>query len=329
MSYKAVFLDRDNTLIEDPGYINSPDQVKLLPGSADALIQLRTMGYKLVIVTNQSAVARGILTKEVLEEIHQRLEKLFEHRGAYIDRIYYCPFHPDGVIAEYRKESNLRKPNPGMLLTAADEMNIELSQSWMIGNSFRDISAGKQAGCRTILLNTPGTQTVKKPQDPIPDEEAVNLKEAVNIIKMYERMPKDQAKDNSVSEVSTPVNPPKAAYKPGPKPSGFESDVPKPAAAHHKTRAEVDQPDTDKTHRVIEEILRQLKNTRRTDMFDEFSATKLLAGLVQVLVFFCLLISLWFLLDHTRDITYVYTTLGYAMVLQLMAIAFFLMRNRK
>ena len=329
MSNKAVFLDRDNTLIEDPGYINSPDQVKLLPGSADALIQIRNMGYKLVIVTNQSAVARGIVTEEVLDEIHQRLEKLFEHKGAYIDRIYSCPFHPDGIIGEYRRESNLRKPNPGMLLAAADDMNIDLSQSWMIGNSFHDISAGQQAGCRTILLSPPMARTVKKPQDPIPDDEAVNIKEAVNIIKMYERMPEDQVKEDSNSGFSVPVDAPQATYKPDPQPSVFESDVPEPAATHHETQTQLDQPDTDKTHGVVEEILRHLKSTRRTDMFDEFSATKLLAGLVQVLVFFCLLISLWFLMDHTRDITYVYTTLGYAIVLQLMAIAFFLMRNRK
>ena len=142
-------------------------------------------------------------------------------------------------------------------------------------------------------------------------------------------MPKDQANENSNPGFSVPVDAPQATYKPDPKPSEFESDVPEPAATHHEIQTQLDQPDTDKTHRVIEEILRQLKNSRRTDMFDEFSAAKLLAGLVQVLVFFCLLISLRFLLDDTRDITSVHTTLGYAIVLQLMAVAFFLMRDRK
>jgi len=151
MSNKAVFLDRDNTLIEDPGYINHPDQVKLLEGVAEALIELKAMGYKLIVVSNQSAVARGIVTEKVLAQIHDRLKQLLAERGAYLDRIYYCPYHPDGVVPKYRKESDWRKPNPGMLLTAADQMDIDLNQSWMIGNSSRDIEAGLRAGCKTIL----------------------------------------------------------------------------------------------------------------------------------------------------------------------------------
>jgi len=150
MSNKAVFLDRDNTLIEDPGYINHPDQVKLLEGVAEALIELKALGYKLIVVSNQSAVARGIVTEKVLAQIHDRLKQLLAERGAYLDRIYYCPYHPDGVVPKYRKESDWRKPNPGMLLTAADQMDIDLNQSWMIGNSSRDIEAGLRAGCKTI-----------------------------------------------------------------------------------------------------------------------------------------------------------------------------------
>ena len=124
MTDKAVFLDRDNTLIEDPGYINNPDQVKLLPGVPEALIELRKIGYKLIVITNQSAVARGIITEKILEKIHQKMKTLLAHAGAEIDKIYYCPYHPDGVVQKYRKESNLRKPGPGMILTAANEMNI-------------------------------------------------------------------------------------------------------------------------------------------------------------------------------------------------------------
>ncbi len=153
MFNKAILFDRDDTLIADPGYINHPDQVTLLDGVAKALIDLKSLRYKLVIVSNQSAVARGIVTEKVLDEIHDRLKQLLAEKGAYIDQIYYCPYHPDGVIAKYRKESELRKPNPGMLLTAAKEMNIDLSQSWMIGDSSRDVEAGLSAGCKTILIN--------------------------------------------------------------------------------------------------------------------------------------------------------------------------------
>jgi D-glycero-D-manno-heptose 1,7-bisphosphate phosphatase len=116
MSNKAIFLDRDGTLIEDPGYLNHPEQVTLLEGVAEALIELRAMGYMIIVTTNQSAVARGIVSEKVLGEIHNRLRQLLTERGAYLDQIYYCPYHPDGVIPKYRKESDWRKPNPGMLL---------------------------------------------------------------------------------------------------------------------------------------------------------------------------------------------------------------------
>ena len=150
MSNKAIFLDRDDTLIEDPGYLNHPEQVKLLEGVAEALIELRAMGYMLIVVSNQSAVARGVVSEKILGEIHNRLRQLLTERGAYLDQIYYCPYHPDGVIPKYRKESDWRKPNPGMLLAAADEMDIDLSQSGSIGDSSRDVEAWLRAGCKTI-----------------------------------------------------------------------------------------------------------------------------------------------------------------------------------
>ena len=134
MSHPAIFLDRDDTLIEDPGYINNPGQVHLLPHAAETLIELRRLGYRLVVVTNQSAVARGIVTEEGLAEIHDRLIELLHREGAGVDAIYYCPYHPNGIVPEYRRDSDLRKPNPGMLLLAADEMDLDLERSWMLGN---------------------------------------------------------------------------------------------------------------------------------------------------------------------------------------------------
>jgi len=189
MSNKAIFLDRDGTIIEDPGYLSHPDQVNLLDGAAEALVELRAMGYKLVIVSNQSAVARGIVTEKELDEIHDRLRQLLTEKGAYLDQIYYCPYHPDGVVPKYRKDSDWRKPNPGMLLAAADEMNIDLSQSWSIGDSSRDVEAGLNAGCKTILISRYSRKrsAYGEPNDPKPDYKSVNMKEAVNIIKQYHR----------------------------------------------------------------------------------------------------------------------------------------------
>jgi D,D-heptose 1,7-bisphosphate phosphatase len=186
MADKAVFLDRDDTLIEDTGYINSPQQVKLLPGVAGALIQLRKMGYKLIVVTNQSGVARGIVSEAVLGKIHKRLNELLEKDRTHIDKFYYCPYHPEGVIPKYRQESDMRKPKPGMFFLAAQEMDIDCSRSWAVGDSYRDVTAGRRAGCRTILIKSSLRPAIKKLGDPEPDKIAINIKEVVNIIKMYD-----------------------------------------------------------------------------------------------------------------------------------------------
>ncbi len=367
MSNRAIFFDRDDTLIEDPGYINNPSQVKLLPGVTDALIELKKMGYLLVVVTNQSAVARGIVTEEGLEKIHQRLIKLLTLEGAAIDHIYYCPCHPNGVIAEYRTESDLRKPNPGMLLMAAEDMDIDLEQSWMLGNSYRDIAAGIRAGTRTVLIESATKPATKKPSDPVPFKKATNMREAVNIIKMYDQRHRavqqnQQARNQQftahspkqVSEATRqnqryapptppPATPPSAA-------AAIVEDIKlKDAAKQHSDAAvrmvrtfhskietaeepsmEQDQPTgTEKTHRLLEEMARHLKTVYRENMFSEFSIMKAIAGVIQIVVLFCLLLSVWLLIDRTADSTQVHTTLAYAAVLQLMVIAFYMMRDRK
>lgn len=175
----AVFVDRDNTLIADTGYMRYPDLVRLLDGVAAAITRLREAGYPVVVVTNQSGVARGYFTEEELAIVHKRLQELLRRENADVDAIYYCPFleGPDAAIEQYRKASDLRKPKPGMLLKAAEEMHLDLARSWMIGDSARDIQAGAAAGCRTILL-----QTGAKPPDCTYDHRVADLNSAVDII---------------------------------------------------------------------------------------------------------------------------------------------------
>jgi len=148
----AIFLDRDKTLIEDPGYIADPSLVKLLPGVGPALRRLAEAGFALVVVTNQSGVARGRLTEATLERIHDELRRQLAEHGVTLDAIYYCPFHSEGTVQPYVKESDLRKPQPGMLLQAAKDMGLSLEASWTIGDSPRDTEAGRRAGTRTILI---------------------------------------------------------------------------------------------------------------------------------------------------------------------------------
>jgi D,D-heptose 1,7-bisphosphate phosphatase len=358
MAYKAIFLDRDNTLIEDPGYINNPDQVKLLPGAAAALVQLRQMGYKLIVVTNQSAIARGIVTVKVLGQIHDRFNELLGREGAGVDKIYFCPYHPNGVIAKYRKVSELRKPKPGMLLKAAEEMNIDLGRSWMVGNAYHDIKAGMLAGCRTILVESSVNPALKRPIDPVPDKKAVNIKEAVNIIKMFEQAEDaGAAAGRTIAEVAEPEIETKytdaetAASQAVVQESAPDVSEQQETAADAVEAAPVveaapavkaAQPPasqarpggdlrhsmhSEKTHSLLEEMVRHLKNMQRSEMFEDFRTTKMLAGIVQGLVVVCLLMSFWFLMDDTRPADSVHTMIGYAIVLQLMVFAFYVMRD--
>ncbi len=181
MSQRAVFLDRDGTLIEHYDYLTDESQVKLMPRVAHALRLLRDHGFKLVVITNQSAVARGMITEKKLAVIHARLEALLTEQGAYLDAIYYCPFHPEGVVDKYRKESDMRKPAPGMLKLAAEALQLDLKQSWMVGDDDRDIKAGNAAGCRTILLQHRGSALVQRGSGG-EDFKALNLQEAANLI---------------------------------------------------------------------------------------------------------------------------------------------------
>lgn len=153
---KAVFLDRDGTINKYVGFLRDIDEFELLPGVAEAVKLINASGYLAIVVTNQPVIARGEVTVPQLQEIHNKMETLLGAEGAYLDAIYYCPHHPhkgyEGEVPELKFDCDCRKPKPGMLLKAAEEFNIDLSQSWMIGDGENDIKAGKAAGCRTVLI---------------------------------------------------------------------------------------------------------------------------------------------------------------------------------
>ena len=346
MSNKAIFLDRDETLIEDPGYISDPDQVKLLDGVAEALIELKGLKYKLIVVTNQSAVARGIVTEKVLGEIHNRLKQLLAEKGAFLDRISYCPYHPDGVVPKYRKESDCRKPNPGMLLTAADEMDIDLGRSWCIGNSSSDVEAGLRAGCKTILVDPPSHQKQLSPDEPAADYRAVNIKEAVNIIKKYHRCPdaaiittgptltgQAEPVSQAVEQVPEETEPVSQAVEQVPEETEPVSQTEQEQGQSKPVELQTQPPEQeipgDRTEQLLYSILRQLKSMQREDMFSEFSIMRLMAGIIQIAALFCLLITIWFLISPNKQDSSVLIALGFAMVLQLMSLTFYMMQGRK
>jgi D-glycero-D-manno-heptose 1,7-bisphosphate phosphatase len=323
MANKAIFFDRDDTLIEDPGYINNPDQVKLLDGVAETLIELRAMGFKLIVVSNQSGVARGFVTEEILSDIHKRLEQLLGEKGASVDRIYYCPYHPEGAIPKYRKESDHRKPNPGMLLLAGKDLDIDLKESWMIGNGLGDIEAGFRAGCRTILVDSPGHGQKIQPGQRQPDYRAVNLKEVVNIIKM-------QARSINKPPVTEPIPAePKAQPVKEQKPaeSAELKQAPPQIAPVKMNNEKINEPPT--TQQLLASILDQLKSMRRTGMFGEFYVSRFVAGLLQGLVFLCLLICIWFVVSPSRPLNPILISLGFAILLQLMALTFYIMQGHR
>jgi D,D-heptose 1,7-bisphosphate phosphatase len=325
MTNKAVFLDRDDTLIIDSGYISTPGQVKLVQGASESLVELRTMRYKLVVVSNQSGVARGILTEKTLNQIHDRMRELLARRGAVIDAIYCCPYHPDGVIEKYRRESEMRKPNPGMLLAAAADMDIDLKASWLIGDSTRDIEAGRRAGCRTILVRRPGILPSAAPERPEADFLAVNLREAVNIIKKHNQQRPGPDRPSTPAAAAPPEA---AVHGPPEPPSAAETPAAAPPAEPPTAAEPAEPPALSGTEELLSSILAELRRFRRDEMFTDFSIMRLLAGLLQIMVLLCVVISLWYLTDPARSSGSVQTALGFAAVLQLMSLTFYLAQRR-
>src|ERR1700722_11832020 len=151
MKRPAVFFDRDNTLIVNDGFLGDPSKVILVEGAAEIVARGRTLGYAVGVFSNPRGGARGLSSEDDVHRVNARLDELLAAHNpqAIIDRHEFCPFHPDGTVAEYAVESDLRKPKPGMILQAAEKLALDVSRSWVIGDAPRDIEAGKAAGCKT------------------------------------------------------------------------------------------------------------------------------------------------------------------------------------
>jgi len=162
MLNKAIFIDRDGTLIEDRGYICDFIQVNIFPFSFEAVKVINENGFKVIVITNQSSIARGICTEYQVQKLHNKMEELFRSNGAIINAFYYCPFYELGVIEKYKKRDECRKPLPGMILKAAKDLNIDLNESFMLGDNIKDVIAGRKANCKTILVKTGNWSKTKK-----------------------------------------------------------------------------------------------------------------------------------------------------------------------
>lgn len=179
---RAVFLDKDGTLIEDVPYNVDPDRIRFTPGALQGLFLLHTSGYKLFVVSNQSGVARGYFEEDALSGVEQRLRDILDANGIPLAGFYYCPHHPEGTVKAYSYECDCRKPAPGMILRAAQEHNIDLSRSWLVGDILNDIEAGRRAGCKTVLLDNGHETEWEVTRERMPHHLAGDLAEASLII---------------------------------------------------------------------------------------------------------------------------------------------------
>ncbi len=150
----AVFLDRDGTINEEVGYLDRLEKLRLVPGAAEAIRLINESGMKAVVVTNQSGVARGFFTELFVDEVHARLRMMLRQEGASLDGFYFCPHHPREGRGHYLRSCDCRKPSPGLLLRAADELSLDPQLSYMIGDTLKDIEAASRIGARGILVRT-------------------------------------------------------------------------------------------------------------------------------------------------------------------------------
>jgi D,D-heptose 1,7-bisphosphate phosphatase len=179
----AVFLDRDGTINEDPGYLGEPSNVKLFPGAAKALANLKSkLNCKLIVISNQSGIARGVITRQMVDKVNEKINELLLAEQTSIDAFYYCPYHPDYNSAE---ECECRKPSPKLIFEAAKDFQIDLAKSYFVGDTSSDIICGFNAGLKTVLVKTGyGMESISilQKQNKIPTFVAENLDQACKFI---------------------------------------------------------------------------------------------------------------------------------------------------
>lgn len=185
MRRPGLFLDRDGTLIHPRHYPTRPEELVLYDGLGPELRTLREQGFRLVIITNQSGLARGLFTQANLDSMHSYLSEEMSRLGAPLDGVYHCPHHPEGSVPALAVECDCRKPMPGMLLQAADELDLDLSASWFVGDILDDIEAGNRAGCRTVLVDI-GTESTPTSRIRTPDYVARSTRHALKLIQAVE-----------------------------------------------------------------------------------------------------------------------------------------------
>ncbi|MBA3945688.1 MAG: HAD family hydrolase [Herpetosiphonaceae bacterium] len=184
---RGVLLDRDGTLVYPRHYPSRPDELQLYPGLAPELRLLQLAGFRLVVVTNQGGLAHGLFSPTALDAMHAHLQAQLHGQGVTLDGIYYCPHHPAGSIPELAVECTCRKPQPGMLLRAAAELDLDLEQSWFVGDILDDIEAGRRASCRTLLVDL-GTESLPGTELRTPHFVARTTVHALQIIAAVEQL---------------------------------------------------------------------------------------------------------------------------------------------
>jgi D,D-heptose 1,7-bisphosphate phosphatase len=279
MPRTAVYFDRDNTLIANDGYLGDPAGVRLIPGAANAIARARALGYAVVIISNQSGVARGMFTEADVHAVNKRMQELLlqENPQAVIDAHEFCPYHPQGTVPQYRQDSDLRKPKPGMILKARHQLALAPG-GWCVGDAPRDIEAGKTAGCRTILVTIPDLPTSpaasESPSVIAPDFTANSLEQAMDIIERETR-----AQQNRPSSQTSPT-----AQTTSPAGPALSASMPASAS------------DLAKLDKTLQAILQEVR--RKSQPSTDFSISRLLAGILQILVL-ALLVLTYF--NHRAD----------------------------
>ncbi|MEO6434929.1 MAG: HAD-IIIA family hydrolase [Tepidisphaeraceae bacterium] len=339
MKRPAVFFDRDNTLIACDDYLGEASKVALVSGAASAVARARKLGYVTAVFSNQSGVARGYFSEEAVHAVNQRMDELLRDGNdkAVIDRHDFCPYHPDASIEKYRQDSPLRKPGPGMILAAAEALALDLSRSWVIGDAPRDIEAGHAAGCRTILFadpllkSSPAAQVERMVE---PDYVCSTLNEALDFIEKSTERRAEEHGDEQEEEKDQAARPdPPSAPSASSENMDLVADMsmdtpPRGASATRQAAAGVaDAPastSTPKLEALALDILRELRR-RHEQPEQDFSVSKLLAGVVQVIVLFVLFLAL---LNRADDKSLV-PLLLFALTLQAMTIAMLIMGRQR